>query len=588
MESVTSGGPLVAPDREVREDAETMRIVAMLRWGGVILGAGEGFLITSPRPIGGPWILLGFALFMAAYNVVAANARRLSPLVVQRALPVFLGFDLLVCGAWTFLVVNDMHSTAYVVYVLVGMEAAFVYGLRGSVVMAALVVAAISVMYVLRTVAYGFPLMLSSIVFRTLILVATSLFAGAIVDQSRRNSRRAVSAGAVANKAAQELVSLLRAISEMGEGVVVVQGGPIVEANDAFLELSGYTLEELKRVESFYDLLPEHPRREVGPDGRILLLNLSGDAKLLHKGGELIPIDWAARMIETPDGVQMVAVVRDARGRMSVMAQLEEARNIAERATHAKSEYLSRMSHELRTPLTAILGFAELLAIEDPRADQMSAIDAVSRSGAHLRALIDDVLDISRIESGGYDMELEAVDVLEAVSEATKLMSALADARGITVITPTPDDGAPLIVLADRQALTQVLVNLVSNAIKYNVEGGRVEVTVTAAAHRRLLVRVSDTGQGIPGDRLESIFEPFQRLNAQRRDVEGTGLGLALVRQLTAAMNGSVTVTSIAGEGSTFTVDLPGTSPAAMAPVDQTVVAQTGARGHDATEADPV
>jgi signal transduction histidine kinase/CheY-like chemotaxis protein len=235
-------------------------------------------------------------------------------------------------------------------------------------------------------------------------------------------------------------------------------------------------------------------------------------------------------------------------------ARVAERTVAATRASQAKSEFLSRMSHELRTPLNAVLGFAQLLELSTLDERQREAVERILVAGRHLLALIDEVLEISRIEAGRLRLSLEPVEAGAVVRAALDLVRPLAAARGITLRVDGPLDARP--VRADRQRLQQVVLNLLSNAVKYNRDGGEVTVACPLAAGR-VQIRVSDTGRGIAPEHLARLFTPFERFPAEGEPVEGTGLGLALSRQLTEAMNGAIHVESRAGVGSTFTVELP-------------------------------
>jgi PAS domain S-box-containing protein len=234
----------------------------------------------------------------------------------------------------------------------------------------------------------------------------------------------------------------------------------------------------------------------------------------------------------------------------------ERARESAEAANHAKSEFLSRMSHELRTPMNSILGFAQLLARRDLPADQRKGVDHILRAGNHLLNLINEVLDLSRIEANRQQLSLEPVHASEAVNEALGLVRPLAAQHGCALLDEVGGD-ADHFVTADRQRLTQVLLNLLANAIKYNRPGGRVRITAGPAGEGRFQLRVHDTGVGIEADKLPQLFVPFARLGAEQTEVEGTGLGLALSKRLVEAMGGSMAVESTPGRGSVFTVELP-------------------------------
>jgi DNA-binding response OmpR family regulator/two-component sensor histidine kinase len=250
-----------------------------------------------------------------------------------------------------------------------------------------------------------------------------------------------------------------------------------------------------------------------------------------------------------------------AEARAAMVGELE--REIGERrraeaeaaaANRAKSEFLSRMSHELRTPLNGIFGFAQLLQMEALPADQRECVDQILKAGRHLLGLIDEVLDISRIEAGHLRLSLEPVAVGETVRAALDLVRPAATNQGIALPADLMDDRY---VLADRQRLQQVLLNLLSNAVKYNRSGGRVTVAVEEMPEEWLAVRVIDTGPGIAPDKLDRLFTPFERLGAEGTAVEGTGLGLALSKHLVEAMGGTLRVESRFGEGSTFVVALP-------------------------------
>jgi signal transduction histidine kinase/CheY-like chemotaxis protein len=258
---------------------------------------------------------------------------------------------------------------------------------------------------------------------------------------------------------------------------------------------------------------------------------------------------------------------------------MQQAQLAAEAANRSKSEFLSRMSHELRTPLNAVLGFGQLLELDELTADQQHAVDQITKGGRHLLDLINEILDISRIETGDLALALEPVPLREVISESIDLVRPLAVERGVHL---TDDAGArDAVAHADRQRLKQILLNLLGNGIKYNWAGGSVAVTV-APAGERVRIEVSDTGPGIPAEYLDLLFTPFERLGAQRTTIEGTGIGLALSRRLAEAMGGTVGVRSTVGEGSTFWVELP----AATAPEPRPGRGRTPAVGRPAPPPD--
>jgi PAS domain S-box-containing protein len=240
---------------------------------------------------------------------------------------------------------------------------------------------------------------------------------------------------------------------------------------------------------------------------------------------------------------------------MEVNAQLIMAKLEAERANHAKSEFLSRMSHELRTPLNAILGFGQILDRQPLTPLQGESVQYILTGGRHLLSLINEVLDLARVEAGHIELSLEPIALIRIVSESCALIGPLAAEGNISLDADFALGGS--YVLADRQRLQQVLLNLLSNAVKYNRPGGQVRVKCLPGSNDCLRIAIQDTGPGITPEDQQKLFVPFERLNADRSGVEGTGLGLALSRRLVTAMGGLLTLESVHGEGATFFLDLP-------------------------------
>jgi signal transduction histidine kinase/ActR/RegA family two-component response regulator len=270
-------------------------------------------------------------------------------------------------------------------------------------------------------------------------------------------------------------------------------------------------------------------------------------------------LDWTARLgFFLGIGLVMGAIIVRLKTSLEhdrAKQEAERARQEAERANRAKSEFLSRMSHELRTPLNAILGFGQLLQLSDLTEVQREGVDQVLRGGRHLLGLINEVLDISRIETGSLALSREAVNVYELLKETIDLIRPLAAERELRIEAPSAK-GCSCTVQADRQRLRQALLNLASNAVKYNRHGGAISFTCQAASDGRLRILVRDTGPGVAADKLHRLFTPFDRLGAEQTDIQGTGMGLALSKRLLEAMGGTITAHSVQGQGSTFTLEL--------------------------------
>ncbi|AFL73240.1 sensor histidine kinase [Thiocystis violascens] len=263
-------------------------------------------------------------------------------------------------------------------------------------------------------------------------------------------------------------------------------------------------------------------------------------------------------LLETIDGRPAVVIShQDVTAELQFQVDLRKAKEEAEQANQAKSDFLSQMSHELRTPMNAVLGFAQLLECDD-RLDeiQLESVQEILHGGRQLLRLLNELLDLSNLESGQIDVVLESVVLESLVSDCFALVEPLARVRGV-VLRAGAMRG--LAMLADRRRLKQLLVNLLSNAILYNSPEGCVSLDVLPVqdSPRALRLWVSDTGPGIPPSRMTELFQPFQRLNADDPQVEGNGIGLAACGRIAEAMGGRVGVESVLGEGSRFWIELP-------------------------------
>jgi PAS domain S-box-containing protein len=353
--------------------------------------------------------------------------------------------------------------------------------------------------------------------------------------------------------------------------------GRITFVNRAWTELTGLTTEETLKRDTF---------ESIHPDDRMIaaehLASVSQREDMAARNVRFIAKDGSFRWMEVKG-----RAMRDADGNLvglsgylhditdskiaeakikAALEDAERARDEAERSSGAKSVFLSRMSHELRTPLNAILGFTQLLEYADLGEEEADNLRLIMQAGRHLLDLINDAMDVSRMETGKLALSPEPVRLQEVWNESLDLLRSDAAARRLTIQPLVPAEGQ-VRVIADRQRLRQVLVNLLSNAIKYNRPGGSVligcrsldpdEVPAGTSDQHWARISVADTGLGIPAGRIDEVFVPFERLGAQLTEVEGTGVGLALAKSLVEAMGGRIGLTSTERVGSTFFVDLP-------------------------------
>ncbi len=359
------------------------------------------------------------------------------------------------------------------------------------------------------------------------------------------------------------------------EPVEEEENGPrILYANEAYCKMSGYTLEEV---------MGKTPRIMQGPSTDPIARDTIRKAlkrwqpvlvEILNYTKDGTPFWVELSIVPVADErgwyTHWVSLQRDITARKETEAMLmrtteeaDRAREEAENANRAKSEFLSRMSHELRTPLNAILGFGQLLELEEQNANNRESTDQILKAGRHLLELINEVLDISRIESGRMSMSLEPVSVAEIARETLDLVRSMAAQYKITLRENALFDST-VSLIGDRRRVKQVLLNLISNAIKYNRAGGQVTIALEpAAGSDRVRLCVTDSGIGIAPENRERLWVPFDRLGAETTGVEGTGIGLALSQRLAQAMNGQLDFRSDA-QGSTFWLELPIAAPLAL------------------------
>lgn len=358
---------------------------------------------------------------------------------------------------------------------------------------------------------------------------------------------------------------------------LVAPEGTFIEVNEALASFLGYTREELQQ-RTFQELThPDDLGADLGQLGRLLdgvvesyrmekrYIRSDGVAVWgllavsLVRAGDGSPLHFVAQVQDVSEVHRLADELREDKDILLASAlDLRKAREEAEAANRSKSEFLAIMSHELRTPLTAVLGFAQLLEHElfgGLNDKQHEFVGHISTSGQLLLDLINDILELSKIEAGRLDLEIRPVDPVTVLKAALSNVTHLADTHGIRLDDGVHGVAAPH-VLADQVRLSQVLNNLLSNAIKYNRQGGSVMPAITVG-EGSVTISVTDTGKGIAPDRQLELFEPFSRLGAENTHVEGHGIGLALCRRLVELMGGEIGMRSAPGHGSTFWVRMP-------------------------------
>lgn len=358
-----------------------------------------------------------------------------------------------------------------------------------------------------------------------------------------------------------KLSSQLKATLEAsGDGIAVIQPpARIINMNHRFATMWGIPDEVLDRGnqaiydqirnelvdQSLFDHLLQNLGEYIDHDDRFTLELKNARVYELRVFAQISSDEVSGYVLNVHDITQHV--------------QYEQAlileRENAEQSSRYKSEFLSNMSHELRTPLNAILGFTQLMEM-DAELDTTNReyVSEIHKAGNHLLDLINDVLDLTRVESGHIELNIEDVDIADLIVESLNLVRALADRFGIELHFSR---GLNAFVRCDRKRMKQVLLNLLSNAIKYNHTDGDIYIDIFSHQQRRLSIAIRDTGSGIPREKLSQIFQPFNRLDADKTSIEGTGIGLTLTRRILQIMDGEITVDSEPGVGSTFTVHLP-------------------------------
>ena len=364
----------------------------------------------------------------------------------------------------------------------------------------------------------------------------------------------------------QEIEARNRLLLEsVGEGIIGVDTeGTAIFINPSACDMLGYSAEELIGQQTHQLIHHSHADGSPYPHQQcpVYAAFVKGtrqqvdDEVFWRKDGSSLPVSYTSTPIEDKGRfIGSVVAFRDISARLQTEQAMIAAKVAAERANLAKSEFLSSMSHELRTPMNAILGFGQLLAFDDNlNPEQRDQVQEIITAGHHLLNLINEVLDLAKVESGRIELTLEPVALYPVIEASLGLVTSLANKHHIQ-LHHHGVQGA--IVRADRTRLKQVLLNLLSNAIKYNRKGGSVTITLPSAGGAMLRLQVTDTGPGIPAASLGALFEPFNRLKAEHSNIEGTGIGLTITRRIIELMGGRIGVESQVGVGSSFWIDLP-------------------------------
>ncbi|MBC8240132.1 MAG: PAS domain S-box protein [Alphaproteobacteria bacterium] len=350
------------------------------------------------------------------------------------------------------------------------------------------------------------------------------------------------------------------------EAIITIDSGGIIQSfNRAAEILFQYSRGEVIGLNVKVLMPAEHAEKH---DGYLLDYLTSRQAKIIgigreveaqRKDGAIFPAFLSVSQHEVGNKISYTGLLRDITEQKQVEASLVETKNEAERANRAKSEFLSSMSHELRTPLNAILGFAQMLEYnpgEPLSPKQQESVGLIKRGGDHLLTLINEVLELAKIEAGRVDLSIETIDLSHTIEECATIARATATDRGIKLTYASDGTSLPNIE-ADNTRLKQVLLNLLSNAVKYNKDAGSITIDAMETEDDFVRISVADTGIGLSEREKKKVFEPFERLGKQSKDIEGTGIGLSITKQLIEMMNGRLGFESKIGEGSTFWIELP-------------------------------
>ncbi len=354
------------------------------------------------------------------------------------------------------------------------------------------------------------------------------------------------------------------------DGLLTIDSNGIIQTvNPAVEKLFGYKSDELfgKNISL---LMPEPYRSQHDSylenylsSGVPKIIGLGREVIGLRKNGTTFPMDLEVSQFSTSPGLIFIGLVRDITDRKEAEKKILQSKEEAEKANQSKTAFLSQMSHELRTPLNSILGFSQLIMMDSKSLDdrQKKFMNQISSSGKLLLELINDILDFTGAGAGKIRISIKPVQAGSLIGEVIDLIQPVADLNSIKLIHQASDLDHHH-VWADKIRLTQVLINLVSNAIQYNNPEGSVIFSIQPIDGEKIRFNISDTGPGIAREDLDTLFEPFNHPKTNNPKAEGAGIGLAIAKQLTELMKGQIGLTSEVGSGTTFYVDLPAADPA--------------------------
>ena len=343
---------------------------------------------------------------------------------------------------------------------------------------------------------------------------------------------------------------------------VCYHSGSIIRCNKALAKLLGFSQQELLNMHA--KQLFADTEQGIDKAKKFIRKTLKGlhikncQLQMKHKNGESIWISLAERPITDARGyaVESRTTIIDIRAQKKLEESLIKSQENSDKANLAKSHFLSQMSHELRTPMHSILGFSQLLEREFENTPQGAYVSYILNSGNHLLSLMDDILDLSRIESGKIPLNVKNIELLQVIEKCTVAMKEISQKKKVTLFVEDKHK-FKRIIRADFTRITQVLLNILSNAIKYNRPGGQVVLTAQNISKNNFRINVKDNGLGVKQELQGELFTPFNRLGQENSEIEGTGIGLVISKKLIESMNGTIGFTSTEGKGSQFWLNIP-------------------------------